>query len=42
VAAERLRELVGIAERSGRPWYHKLGLAPDNLITVDADWYRQY
>jgi tagatose 1,6-diphosphate aldolase len=42
VAAERLRELVGITKRCGRPWYEKLGLSANNLATVDADWHRRY
>jgi tagatose 1,6-diphosphate aldolase len=42
VAAGRLKEIAGIAERYGRPWYQKQGLAPDNLAAVDDEWHRRY
>jgi tagatose 1,6-diphosphate aldolase len=42
VAAARLKEIAGIAERHGRPWYEKLGLAPGNLAAVDDEWHRRY
>jgi tagatose 1,6-diphosphate aldolase len=42
VSAGRLKELTGIVERCGRPWYKKLGLDAENLVSVAPDWYREY
>jgi tagatose 1,6-diphosphate aldolase len=42
VAATRLKEISLIAESYGRPWFQKLGLAPDTLGVVNAGWYTRY
>ncbi len=42
VSAGRLKELRDIVDRCGQPWYQKLGLSPQALSPVDADWYRNY
>ncbi len=42
VAAKRLQELSAIAQRSGRPWYSKLGLEATGLAEIGQDWYREY
>ncbi len=42
VAARRLKEISLIAENCGRPWYQKLGLAPDRLTTVAEGWHTKY
>lgn len=40
--ADRMRRVADIAGRYGRPWYAKLGLPPDRLITVSENWYASY
>jgi tagatose 1,6-diphosphate aldolase len=42
VASGRLKEISLIAETCGRPWYQKLGLAPDRLAVVDEWWHTKY
>ena len=42
VAAARLREITAIAERCGRPWYEKMGLQHQNLVSIDQDWHKYY
>jgi tagatose 1,6-diphosphate aldolase len=42
VAAKRLQELSAIAQRSGRPWYSKLGLEATGLAEIGQVWYREY
>jgi len=42
VAVKRMKELVEIAGRYGRPWYSKFGLSEEKLADTDAGWYRRY
>jgi tagatose 1,6-diphosphate aldolase len=41
-AAPRLKELVGIADGHGKPWYVKLGNSDGKFTPPAADWYRSY
>lgn len=41
-AAPRLKELAGIADRYGKPWYHKLGNSDGKFASPGGDWYRSY
>lgn len=41
-AAPRLKELAGIADRYGKPWYLKLGNSDGRFALPGADWYRSY
>jgi len=41
-AAPRLKELVGIADSYGKPWYLKLGSDDGKFASPGADWYRSY
>ncbi len=41
-AAPRLKELAGIADSYGKPWYHKLGNSDGKFASPGADWYRGY
>jgi tagatose 1,6-diphosphate aldolase len=41
-AASRLKELAGIADRYGKPWYLKLGDSDGRFGPPGADWYRSY
>jgi tagatose 1,6-diphosphate aldolase len=41
-AAPRLRELAGIADTYGRPWYAALGVEDGRFDPVPEDWYRSY
>lgn len=41
-AVPRLRELVAIVERNGRPWYAKIGSPGGAAPTVAEDWYKNY
>jgi len=41
-AAPRLKQLAGIADRYGKPWYHKLGNSDGRFASPGADWYRSY
>ena len=42
VAARRLKEITLVAENCGRPWYQKLGSAPDRLAVIDEWWHTKY
>ena len=42
VATRRLKEIRLIAEICARPWYQKLGLAPDRLGVADEGWHSRY
>ncbi len=41
-AAPRLKELARIADRYGKPWYHKLGNSDGKFASPGANWYRSY
>ena len=41
-AAPRLRELAGVADTHGRPWYAALGVEDGRFDAVPEDWYRSY
>lgn len=41
-AAPRLRELAGIADSCGKPWYLKLGSEDGRFVPPGADWYPSY
>jgi tagatose 1,6-diphosphate aldolase len=41
-AASRLKELAGIADRYGKPWYLKLGDSDGRFAPPGVDWYRSY
>jgi tagatose 1,6-diphosphate aldolase len=41
-AVGRLAEISAIAEKWARPWHQKLGLVPDGLSAVDAEWHWRY
>jgi len=41
-AAPRLKELAGVADRHGRPWYAALGVEDGRFDPVPGDWYRSY
>ncbi len=40
--APRLKELAGIADRYGKPWYHKLGISDGRFASPGVDWHRSY
>ena len=42
IAVKRMRELVEIAGRCGRPWYSKFGLSAEKLADAGAGWYMGY
>ena len=42
VAFTRLRELVEIADKYGKPWYLKLGVEDGKFASVPEGWYRDY
>ena len=39
---DRIKELADIASNYAVPWYHKMGLKPDDLATVTENWYANY
>lgn len=41
-AAPRLRELVEIADKTGKPWYLKKGSENGEFQIVAENWYREY
>jgi len=41
-AAPRLKELAGLVNRYGRPWYSKLGVEKGEFQTASEDWYQKY
>jgi tagatose 1,6-diphosphate aldolase len=41
-AAPRLKELAGIADNCGKPWYLKLGSENGIFALPGADWYPSY
>jgi tagatose 1,6-diphosphate aldolase len=41
-AAPRLRELAGIADNYGKPWYSRLGAENCRFAPVAEGWYRRY
>jgi tagatose 1,6-diphosphate aldolase len=41
-ATPRLKELVGIADSYGKPWYLKLGSEDGRFVPPGADWYPRY
>jgi tagatose 1,6-diphosphate aldolase len=41
-AAPRLKELAGIADSYGKPWYFRLGAENGKFATVAEGWYRGY
>ena len=42
IGTDRLKEISSIAESCARPWYRKIGLAPDKLGVVDEGWHTRY
>ena len=41
-AASRLKELIRIVEKYGRPWYVKAGVKNEEFLRVPEGWYRKY
>jgi tagatose 1,6-diphosphate aldolase len=41
-AASRLKELIKIVEKYGKPWYIKAGVKNNELLHVPEGWYRKY
>ena len=42
VAVDRVKRLAEVTTKCGVPWYHKLGLAANELATVSEKWYQEY
>jgi len=41
-AASRLKELAGLVNKEGRPWYEKMGIKEGNFPAVAEGWYKRY
>ncbi len=41
-AAPRLRELAGLVNEYGKPWYAKMGAGIEELAAVAEGWYQKY
>ncbi|MBM4433207.1 MAG: tagatose 1,6-diphosphate aldolase [Chloroflexi bacterium] len=41
-AASRLKELIKLVEKYGKPWYVKAGVKNEELLHVPEDWHRKY
>ncbi len=42
VAADRFKELVEIASKYADPWWKKMGIKADELLTSQENWYKNY
>ncbi len=41
-SAPRLKELIKLVEKYGKPWYVKAGVKNEELLHVSEDWYGNY
>ncbi len=41
-AAPRLKELAGLVNKYGKPWYTKMGSKTGNFEVVAEGWYQKY
>ncbi len=42
VAADRFKELVEIAGKYADPWWKKMVIKADELVTSQENWYKNY